>query len=1490
MAAPSYLYSLEFNESINVGYYTNDELNLAYPANASYFNNGESIPAGTYKIRYKTGCIQYLYSDYGNWKVNNVQQIDDPIGPETSQWEQITIGTDYDTQTGYKYTGEESEVGFVICFNPDGNIDTVGKKICTGTNNPFGTEALTITDNLSANEIIINHAGGPIAIYFHASVPSGEPSSSASNGDFGDAIIPDSPYTRPQFILIREEDPADYECGIDEILSSSSTSSSMIPSSSLTSVFHPKTFYTHFKRPSDGSFSLDVQIFNASVIKSAYIEFYYRGVNITPTPLNIPILINSDYTLINVPIPATTNIIPLLGDSNSSDNNRDETLKIDVTINPFIDQPSKILDWYIQVECPSCPVLNTFTTSYQLFGNKLTLTWNTLSDSLNGIIGGYDIYLANDVETLNNPNLRQSALYKFVPSTIDSTHTEIISLPPGYTYYIAIEAYSSCGSILSPSTEPYIKIEIPDLLINNFYARIYPVEDKLRTQIKLQWSQSDTNNLVQAFKIYRGHSYYDLNGVQHFDWKPYCKWKKTESIKDYNIIFDIRKDSYDSDFIVDHTSGDYDPDVSELPNVVGFTTDEIRRIFIKGEDPPPSSSLNLPETVYVTFKGRVGGILGTDSNSPFSALQQGTIILVDLTYPGASSGSGYTPTAYSSIAIPGGDNTANIHYSVGNDGKISSPFIDPLRAGYVGTGGNGYPPGDHFITVPGGDNNGVIHYRIGDRNIQQSGTFTLTKVQGSDNRYDYSWKSSGAVYGGLSLQHHIVLQYMQGDYWELDITDYEPWFDNRLQPSSAWQTEIGVGIQGIFNNYNLFSEINGARVTSVKVHRDDLGTHHELWFKIVGISNSFLNADSKYILIGSSFNHDLLMQYGKVSCLSTKVQYTPGQKSGYDSLPNDGEVDPVDPIHEFVDKFLTSELEVIWVNTNAELDASRTAIDLLGIDVDREPSGWIAFRNGNAVGRYNLQTGALRQSWVRTSENGSTIIGINPRGICINNYTGNAYVAGGARYTEGGGNQHITELIYDDTHTELQKYEHPPYTGTANIIGPNQSGFGMDYGSVRDKWNRIWICDSNTLVKAIQQSNGQIVYNHIGFPRTTGTNLLYGITSDKYGDIWVSGNYGNSEFIGRIPINYVDGSIPNNSWENIYIGRTGGNKGGISPDLPVGNKFNIWVGNWTGQIITIIRCIHGTQNNLNTVQPTTVATINIKSIFNGKGGVHGIAFTTDNDMIAVGFSSNIVLKIYQKEHNDSWPNGGNFRYNFKRVLGDKLTTVDDPDINGGIYFKVPKGVLLSDDTDVDNIGRTSYHPMWHKCYDAFDTNDSDNISNLNRYKAWKTLCNLIGSDTPGSILYSAIDVKPNGHYNNGYHYLSYKRYPLYDPPTNQFPSSDTIEGESRPLAIANGSSLSFPENSVKQKELLHNSLIYDPTESFYSNIYTTELISSDGVTYRIAVFRYGKINYEEFSSPYKWTSYIYSDFVGGLGTFSTGDYPLVKTSTEYPPVICKIVQ
>ena len=267
---PSYNYSLELpvpsipnTPTIPLIYSDYNDLEELFPYNCVYFNNGNSLPAGRYKIKYKTGCVQYFYTDPTEWKVNNVSSS------TLNQFKATTIKPDindpYTWRDGLVYNGSEDEVGFIVCFTPDGTHDSVGKKICTGTNYAKASQSLSIIDNIdNESDVTFYHLGGPIAIYFHSLIP-GLSSSSSPMPDIEATPSIEGLDIGPEFILIRMDDPADYECGEDA------------------PVFHKKSFYTHFKRPVDGSFSLQITINNNSDLGQTpqTIQIFYRGTDVT---------------------------------------------------------------------------------------------------------------------------------------------------------------------------------------------------------------------------------------------------------------------------------------------------------------------------------------------------------------------------------------------------------------------------------------------------------------------------------------------------------------------------------------------------------------------------------------------------------------------------------------------------------------------------------------------------------------------------------------------------------------------------------------------------------------------------------------------------------------------------------------------------------------------------------------------------------------------------------------------------------------------------------------------------------------------------------------------------------------------------------------------------------------------------------------------------------------------------------------------------------
>ena len=66
-------------------------------------------------------------------------------------------------------------------------------------------------------------------------------------------------------------------------------------------------------------------------------------------------------------------------------------------------------------------------------------------------------------------------------------------------------------------------------------------------------------------------------------------------------------------------------------------------------------------------------------------------------------------------------------------------------------------------------------------------------------------------------------------------------------------------------------------------------------------------------------------------------------------------------------------------------------------------------------------------------------------------------------------------------------------------------------------------------------------------------------------------------------------------------------------------------------------------------------------------------------------------------------------------------------------------------------------------------------------------------------------------------------------------------------------------------------------------VYTYNMWGSLGNLYRVAIFKWHGTWYDG------WQNYIYSDFVGGVGTFQFGDYPIDVNQGKYPPIIGKYI-
>ena len=630
MPAPSYNYSLELADPISLKYYSEYVLNKAYPDHAIYFKNGENLPPGTYTIKYKTGAIQYLYTDSDKWRVNNVEYA-------PSQWEYIDENPSNPERPipGYRYTGSESEVGFVVCYNPDGSANNLqGKKICTGLSTLENTIPLAIADSLGATEITIGHAGGPIAIYLHVTVPGTSSSSSASDGDLGEAISAPDPYSRPQFILIRNEDPSDYQCGDDA------------------PAYHPRTFKTHFKRPGDNTFSLDITIDNSDN-NSGNIQVKYNGVDRTkPGGGTRTFIANGSFT---------TELIPVY--SGSPDIKDDELLEIIITTN--LASPGNILNWKINVTCPACPSVGDPTNMIvdKIDGNQVTLTWTKIDDSANGIIYGYDLFCSTNPSFVAD----DTTFVKFIESTGSDLST-IISLSPG-TYYWGLVSYSSCGE--RSLVKAGLSFEIDAYEVQNFSVRIYPVNKKLVNHVKLQWKED--SETIKSFKISRGHSYYNGSGTSVFDWVDYCMVPKEVGTSDYSLIIDLRKDADEVSAFESSPVGAYAP-VAGSSIAGGFDQEIIRKIFLKAEDPSDTDThhelwfrIEAISQVYFGFNSQFTMIVSaySASDSKIMPLSQKTQYLFDQRI--TTSGSNYRTSSNGDVDANWDANTATPESGVVNE-------------------------------------------------------------------------------------------------------------------------------------------------------------------------------------------------------------------------------------------------------------------------------------------------------------------------------------------------------------------------------------------------------------------------------------------------------------------------------------------------------------------------------------------------------------------------------------------------------------------------------------------------------------------------------------------------------------------------------------------------------------------------------------------------------------------------------------------------------
>jgi hypothetical protein len=734
-------------------------------------------------------------------------------------------------------------------------------------------------------------------------------------------------------------------------------------------------------------------------------------------------------------------------------------------------------------------------------------------------------------------------------------------------------------------------------------------------------------------------------------------------------------------------------------------------------------------------------------------------------------------------------------------------------------------------------------------------------------------------------------------------------------------------------------------------------SHHELWYRIECLSDTILKGDLRYILVGDSST-----TINGVACISSKTQFLKNQQVGHGIGFNP----PAGGTRELV-----PELEELWLNNQAYTvgayigsgtDPSRTAVDLAGLRYNREVCGWVAFRGGNSVGRYNLVTGELRQLWTDTFHGP---IGNKPRGITVNPVTGFAYCCGGPgpadpttipqtqrmcilnykdshisggfngrlNYTVGGGgtiisasinnsgsnypsgnytitifggiggilnytigvggtitatsvntpgtgytpglhNVYISGIeIYNKNGICVYSPNIFPVSSTINILDDLGVAFYENYGCTQDRGNRVWFVENYFKISGVDKGSDKYGTGGGTCARLnpapnyyTGTwdaksIWSYGICTDFFGDIWSSGGMANNGYIMRIPISRVH---PHSGYSSLISYSLGASYfvGGITADIPTenGKHFNIWTTAWRNKAIFITGMTHTETPSVNiaTIYKQEIlylSSISVLSIF--KNGVHGAAFTSENDIVAVGLDNPFVFKIYQKSPGDFWistvNSGGDFRYNDKRVETDFITT------SGTRYRTVPLGSKKEDDWD-----GTTYHPMWHECYDAYDTNSSYDVSQLDRYKAWKALCALTGPDIPGTILTELYPTRPDMSLPLKF---SYKRTPHYNPSTNNFPVGELVEGPPRSNVPYGGS----PGVANYWKGQLINGV--------RCSVFTTTCVTSLGNSYKVAVFTFGHPG---------WISYIYSDFIGGVGTFAAGNYPITNTEKQYLPLISKV--
>ena len=723
----------------------------------------------------------------------------------------------------------------------------------------------------------------------------------------------------------------------------------------------------------------------------------------------------------------------------------------------------------------------------------------------------------------------------------------------------------------------------------------------------------------------------------------------------------------------------------------------------------------------------------------------------------------------------------------------------------------------------------------------------------------------------------------------IDVSDYNMVVDLSKDSSDSYIFSYSGVITPTLSTQS-FSGLTTEEIRNIQLNLD----HYELWFKIEALSDKMIKGDLKYIVLGSRsgiFNAVYFTTIpnpsteGSISCISTKTQFL-------DYLVNDPVYPSESPIKQ--------ELELIWATKkpHAEItgwnDVSRTAMDIKSVNYGREISAWTTCRSG-ACGRFNLKTGQLQQSFNNFDYGSGVNFGYKPRGTVLDSVSGDCFVAGGD--DDGSSNTRIAHLFYKECgrinctvtggsitavsidFSGVGGYTDGSYTqsilcGTGGIINYvisgnvissvsiNTPGSGYTdgtrkvsinyplvdlsisdsskfvaltppvtrtYGSTMDKFGRLWYVSNFGYVICLDHlsTGGQVYYTS----PNNGSNSGYGICTDFYGNVWVTGWLDGAIYIFKI--NSDTGVV---TYQRIVTDTTIYH-GGLCADIPATDgTYNIWTGWYLNSWVCKYKFQHyddGAGNH--TVSYISGSYIDVSTLIGASPNfIHGTAFTSENDIIATSYGLPFVLKIYQKENTTNWPNGGLFRYNDKQLTGvDKVT------VTGSRYNIAPLGVRYEDDMQ---------HPMWHECYDNYDTNFSYTLSQLSRYISWKRLAGFTSAtDSFGETL---TDLGSSSNWRLDY-------------PLRMFPHYGGTAG-----AVSDNPS--YP------------GICYGP--GYYI---TCSIVSG----YSVARFAYSaNARLVENPTDYgvdlsSWALYVYSDFIGGVGLFSSGNYPVAHSTEKFPPTI-----